>query len=344
LASCSGSGAEATAAVAGEVARQQATSTETAPLELDPEDPNDIIAALRSVQFQGYIVLEDFHYLPVETQEAFAVALKTFHEASPFVFIIVGVWLDENRLVQHNGDLTGRVTTVNADAWSRDELAEVISNGEARMNITFDADFKRRLIDSCFESVWVVQEGCYIACTRAGVDVKPAAPVDDIGAELDVGEVVGEVVQGQSARYNGFLEHFPEGFQKTALDMYRWLLLPIVATSPARLEDGLHYSDIKRCIATAHPDSFYDMSLRNALSRVSDLQTEKKVKPPVLDYDASSRKLTVVDRGFLIWLEHQDVSGLKVALDFLSAPKGSTDEPSMGLGMDQLGAHFKLHF
>ena len=41
---------------------------------------------------------------------------------SNFTFIIVGVWLDENRLVQYNGDLTGRVLAVNADAWSRDEL------------------------------------------------------------------------------------------------------------------------------------------------------------------------------------------------------------------------------
>ena len=48
------------------------------PLELDQEDVNDIIQAL--VGFNRYIVLEDFHYLPIDTQKDFSVSLKAFHE------------------------------------------------------------------------------------------------------------------------------------------------------------------------------------------------------------------------------------------------------------------------
>jgi hypothetical protein len=310
-----GSGAEASTEVGGEREKESSTTVERAPMEIDPEDPNDIISALESLGFVGYIVLEDFHYLPLETQEAFAVALKTFHEASRFVFIVVGVWLDENRLVQHNGDLTGRVNTVNADAWTPEELTEVIHKGEALLNIRFTDTFKQSLIDLCFESVWVVQECCYLACTMAGVDQQSEQEVS-IGDDLDVDSLVREVVEGQSARYNGFLEHFPEGFQTTKLDMYRWILLPVVATEPAKLEKGIHYNDLRDCIYEAHPEGFWDMSLKNALSRISDLQTIKKIKPPVLDYDASSRKLTVVDRGFLIWLAHQDATELKGVLGF----------------------------
>lgn len=32
--------------------------------------------------------------------------MKAFHEGSDLCFIVVGVWLDENRLIQHNGDLS----------------------------------------------------------------------------------------------------------------------------------------------------------------------------------------------------------------------------------------------
>lgn len=42
-------------------------SVATAPLELDPADVNDIIAALDAIDFTKFIVLEDFHYLPDET-------------------------------------------------------------------------------------------------------------------------------------------------------------------------------------------------------------------------------------------------------------------------------------
>ena len=74
-------------------------------------------------------MLEDFHYLPIETQKDFAVALKAFHEQSTLCFMIVGVWLDESRLTVYNGDLTGRLIGINADKWSQAELREVIEVG-----------------------------------------------------------------------------------------------------------------------------------------------------------------------------------------------------------------------
>lgn len=82
---------------------EKSSSTTTQPLELDPEDVNDIIKALQG--FQKFIVLEDFHYLNVETQKDFSVALKAFHEKSKLCFIVVGVWLEEGRLTVYNGDL-----------------------------------------------------------------------------------------------------------------------------------------------------------------------------------------------------------------------------------------------
>jgi len=90
-----------------EVEDGEQTETTTTSLEIDLSDVNDVIAALRQIDFKKHIVLEDFHYLAVEAQKDFAVALKAFHEASPFCFIIIGVWLEENRLIVYNGDLAG---------------------------------------------------------------------------------------------------------------------------------------------------------------------------------------------------------------------------------------------
>jgi hypothetical protein len=104
--------------IAGQKEETISTEKTAKDLELDPSDVNDVIAALESIQFTKYIVLEDFHYLPLETQKDFAVALKAFHEASKLCFIIIGVWLEENRLIVYNGDLTGRVVSINADTWT----------------------------------------------------------------------------------------------------------------------------------------------------------------------------------------------------------------------------------
>lgn len=125
-------------------------------LELDPLDVNDIIRALQETGFDKYIVLEDFHYLPIDTQKDFSVALKAFHETSSFSFIIVGVWLEENRLIVHNGDLTGRVISVNADIWKRNQLRRVIEKGEEVLKVKFNLNFKDNLI--------VIASIVYILC------------------------------------------------------------------------------------------------------------------------------------------------------------------------------------
>jgi hypothetical protein len=39
---------------------------------------------------------------------------------------------------------------------------------------------------------------------------------------------------------------------------------------------------------------------------VASLQVKVSITPIILDYDQTDRKLKVVDRGFLIWLGHQD--------------------------------------
>jgi AAA+ ATPase superfamily predicted ATPase len=145
-------------ATSGERERSESDAVTKQPLELDPDDVNDIIKALGG--FHKFIVLEDFHYLSIETQKDFAVALKAFHEQSPLCFIIVGVWLEESRLTVYNGDLTGRVIGINADRWKPDELREVISAGESLLNTQFTPGFSDAVIANCFDSVYIVQEAC----------------------------------------------------------------------------------------------------------------------------------------------------------------------------------------
>jgi AAA+ ATPase superfamily predicted ATPase len=107
--------------IEGEKESSESAETTQAEFELDPSDVNDVIAALRTIDFNKYIVLEDFHYLSTEAQKDFSVALKAFHEASKICFIIVGVWLEENRLIVFNGDLTGRLIAIDADRWTESD-------------------------------------------------------------------------------------------------------------------------------------------------------------------------------------------------------------------------------
>jgi len=280
---------------------------EYAELELDPTDVNDIISGLEKIGFNKYIVLEDFHYLPVETQKNFAVALKAFHEASDLSFVIVGVWLEENRLIVHNGDLTGRVIAVNADEWKENQLRRVIEKGERKLNINFDLDFKEGLIKNSFDSVYIVQEACRTICRKEGVQ-ETLPEVERLGEDAEADDIVNKVVSEQSARYRSFIRDFSDGFQATELEMYKWILYPILMSDPIDLEDGILYSDLREEIQSEHPrgDDLNPGNLTQALESTASLQVKRDIKPIILDYDQTNRRLSIVDRGFRIWLDNQD--------------------------------------
>jgi hypothetical protein len=301
----------------GEKEQTTADAVTKHPLELDPEDVNDIISALTG--FTRFIVLEDFHYLPIETQKDFSVALKAFHEQSSLCFMVVGVWLEESRLTVYNGDLTGRVIGINADKWSKSELGEVIEAGEHLLNIRFTDSFKNAVLSGCLDSVYIVQEACYQACINQNIHFTQDKPVD-VGDGIDVKEIIREVVNQQTGRYNSFITQFTAGFQDTTLQMYKWLLYPVLTAPTEKLEEGLRYREMRDILRARHPEgaALNLGNLTQALQATASLQVKKDIKPIVLDYDQTNLRLNVVDRGFLIWIENQDRSEL---LELADLPK-----------------------
>ncbi|WP_205956099.1 hypothetical protein [Pseudoxanthomonas winnipegensis] len=247
-------------------------------------------------------------------------ALKAFHEQSKLCFIIVGVWLEEGRLTVYNGDLTGRIFGINADKWRPEELREVIESGEALLNIQFDEGFKVALLQKCLDSVHIVQEVCYQACRSKGI-YEAAKTQTFLGDDIDVGDLVRDVVNQQTGRYHGFITQFASGFQDTALQMYKWLLYPVLTASTEKLEEGLKYRELRLSLQEVHPQGaeLNPGNLTQALQFAASLQVKKEIKPIVLDYDQTNLRLNVVDRGFLIWLANQD---RKDVLELADLPTG----------------------
>lgn len=301
-----------------ETERTEGNDVTTTPLELDPSDVNDIIAALDQIEFKQFIVLEDFHYLPIETQKDFAVALKAFHENSKLCFIVIGVWLEENRLSVYNGDLVGRLLPINADKWTREELQKVISDGEALINISFSENFKKELLDSCYDSVFIVQETCHQCCMLAGVHATQSE-LKEIGDTTSCKEIIDSVVNQQGGRFNSFLTQFAEGFQTTELEMHKWLLYPVLTAKPDQIEEGLSQSQIRGILHAVHPrkSELNSGNVTQSLQSTTSLQIKKDIKPMVLDYDQTNLRLNIVDKSFQIWLSRQDKNKL---LDLVGLP------------------------
>ena len=306
------------AEVGAEAERTKEDRVDTAPLELDPEDVNDIIQALNSIYFTKFIVLEDFHYLPTETQKDFSVALKAFHENSKLCFIVIGVWLEENRLTVYNGDLTGRVTPINADKWTPDELRAVVAAGETLLNISFAPGFKDNVVANSFDSVYILQEACYRCCVAEDVN-QTQDQYKEVGATQRSDEIIRAVVNEQTGRFNSFLTQFADGFQETLLQMYRWLLYPVLLASREDLEGGLRLNAIRKAMESKHPQGkqLNPGNVTQALQSAAALQVKKDIKPIIMDYDQTNLRLNIVDKSFLIWLETQD---RKILLELVDLP------------------------
>jgi hypothetical protein len=219
-------------------------------------------------------------------------------------------------LIVYNGDLAGRVISVDADSWSTDNLLKVFSEGEALLNVQFPAAFKLELIKLSLNSVHIVQDCCYKACKENGV-VETTAELLYLPEALNAKKLVSGVIDEQGAGYSSFLANFARGFGGTELEMYKWILYPVVTADIKKLEAGLSYRELRTSIEKMHPqgDNLNPGHLTQALYSVPALQAKKNIKPFILDYDRSNLRLSIVDKGFLIWLAVQNRKNLLEVLE-----------------------------
>ena len=293
----------------GEINEKSGEETTRTSLELDIDDVNDVVEALKQIEFTKYIILEDFHYLTYETQRDFCISLKAFHEQSTLIFIIVGVWLEENRLIYYNGDLTGRVVSINADTWSNEELEEVIEIGTTHLNISFSPLFTKGLILNSHRSVFIVQEICREACLKENI-LERQDQSKIIGETINTGEFIAKLVNQQVARYTNLSEALTIGTASTELEFYQWIIHSVFSSSIEKLELGLHVSDICSQILDKGGASDTNNLMKKYLKTLAYRQMKQNIRPIIFDYEHHSERLKVVDKGYLIWLNEQDPNEL----------------------------------
>lgn len=303
----------------------------TKTLELDPADVNDITSALGEIGFEKYIILEDFHYLEISTQRQFAHSLKAFYDESSIRFVIVGVWLDENRLFHFNRDLTGRVEAISADDWPDEQLREVITRGSELLSLDFHTGFVNYLIDNCYNSVWIVQEACYRLCVESGVEVGKRSP-GTLGSATEARRLISEIIDSQSTQYMHFIRAFTQKAEAALRDVYGWLIAVILLSDTGALRHGIELSQIYDFIKDTDPKGFIGLgALEEYLRNLSSYQVATlQLNPIIVDFDGTHQRLRVTDRGFLVWLDSRDRQELldeaDVPLAFTS--KGKTSRRS----------------
>ena len=286
-------------------------TTTTTYIEYNLSLAQDVLELLKKVQFNRYVILENFHYLELPVQETLAFDLRVFQDQH-LIFIILGIWREANRLVQFNGDLLDRVTEVPVEPWSDDDFSKVITKGEILLNVDF-SDIKHKLIKDSFDSVGVVQEICKQCCIEAGVSQTSPVTVKITEAHLDA--ALTKKAKEYRVRHIRNFEAFVDITRRTSnrsgkpsLAFPYYFIKLLLTKDFEHIEKGLSRATLLEEIRRIHhrSDDVRSGDLGKFLHNITEHQITKKIQPPFVDYDRGGKILKIIDSSLYFFLKHCD--------------------------------------
>lgn len=313
----------------GKVGKELQTTTK--PIEFNLNAAQDVGELLLEVGGANkFFVLENFHYLTVDVQGQFAFDLRTFEEMG-IRFIILGVWRENNRLIQFNGDLQDRVAEVPVEPWEKEDFARVADTGEKTLNISISDDLKERMFDEAHGSVAVVQELLKKFCEISGVkEVQREVLV--LNDHENLKKAISVKVSDYASRHVRSLESIAAGSRSrrpsedaVALYLQYYLVQVLLTRSYSELKDGIERKTLQELIRGihTHPDNVRTSDVTGTLKRLPVLQTNQNIVPPLLDYDQGTRRLKVVDSTLYFFIDNCDAEEVMAEIPHPDSLAGS---------------------
>lgn len=267
----------------------------------------DISEILKSINFQKYIVLDNFHYLEESVQKQFAFDLRIFQETD-IRFIILGIWRERNRLTQFNGDLQDRVVEVAVEPWEKPDFERVLEKGSGVLNADF-SQISDELCQSSFDSIGVFQELCKETCLAVKLlkssDQKVVIVKDDLHVAIN------KKLSDYSGRHLRSFETFADSASKSRygqvpLFIPYYFLRVLLSSNFDNIVKGLTRKEIQQEITKIHhrPYDIRASDMSNFLQSITKYQIGKMINPPLFDYDRSINTLKIIDSTLYFFLRN----------------------------------------
>ena len=105
------------------------------------------------------LVLDDFHYAPPEIQYDIACQLKEVIR-SGFRAVIISLPYRSDDAIRLNPDLTGRISIIEIEPWTREELILIAEKGFSELGITVEKEQMSKMAEESIHSPQLMQSIC----------------------------------------------------------------------------------------------------------------------------------------------------------------------------------------
>ena len=154
------------------------------------------------------LLLDDFHYADLKMQMYMA---RQFKDAvrKGFKVIIVSLPHRSDDAIRTNPDLQGRISIIDIEAWTKDELREIPVKGFAELSANISEANIERLVEESICSPQLIQLICLNICILENIDEKQTGKIKNETIEksfrfstlnLDYEKIANVIKQGKKDR------------------------------------------------------------------------------------------------------------------------------------------------
>jgi hypothetical protein len=263
------------------------------------------VAALRGLkEAQVPLVIDDFHYLPKDTQGDVVRALKQpIFDGLPVA--IIAIPHRRYDAVRVEKEMTGRIMSVDVPSWSDAELKFIPRTGFKLLGIPLASALTDRMASEAIGSPHLVQDFCRTVCRIASVGDRRKG-LDEIDVESvfrEVADTIGrpifdKLARGPRQRSDRIQRTLKDG---QVVDIYELVLHALAHLRPGLV--SLEYEDLRAAIREVSDTQIPQLhEVARVLKHMATIAASDQSSTPVIDFEEEDKKLHITDPFFAFYL------------------------------------------
>lgn len=268
------------------------------------------VVALRGLARSNIpLIVDDFHYIPREMQGNIIRALK------PLIFdglpvVIIAIPHRRYDAIKVEREMTGRISSVEIQPWSEDELQFIPHTGFNLLRCAVPAKLSGRLAAESIGSPHLMQDFCRGLCGLLGfreeiVVINELVVTDDKLQSVfqNVAETIGrpmfeKLARGPRQRSDRLPRQLKDG---RTVDIYGLVLHGLAHIRPALV--SIEYEELRAAVREISNGQIPQLQeIARVLKHMSTIAATDQSSTPVLDFEEQDKKLHVTDPFFAFYL------------------------------------------